>query len=63
MTTKSTRAERFLTVPQVAERLGVSARSIWRWLDERELIAHRFGRLVRISEADLQAFLDSKKQG
>ena len=62
MTSKNSSPKRFHSVSQVADLLGVSERSVWRWIDQRELIAHRFGRLVRIADADLQAFLDSKKQ-
>ncbi len=55
-------SEKFYSVPQVAELLGVSERSVWRWLDQRELIAHRFGRSVCISEEHLRAFLAKNRQ-
>lgn len=55
-------SEKFYSVPRVAELLGVSERSVWRWLDQRELIAHRFGRSVRISEEHLRAFLAKNRQ-
>jgi excisionase family DNA binding protein len=61
MSPKNPLPEKFHTVPQIAELLGVSERSVWRWLDQRELTAHRFGRLVRISEENLRAFLDKKR--
>jgi excisionase family DNA binding protein len=48
---------RFFTVAEVAERLGVSTRTIRRWIEDLELVAHRFGRAVRIAESDLKAFL------
>ena len=48
---------RFFTVAEVAERLGVSTRTIRRWIENKELVAHRFGRAVRIAENDLKAFL------
>jgi excisionase family DNA binding protein len=48
---------RFFTVAEVAERLGVSTRTIRRWIENGELVAHRFGRAVRIVERDLKAFL------
>ena len=47
----------FFTVAEVAERLGVSTRTIRRWIENLELIAHRFGHAVRISERDLRAFI------
>jgi excisionase family DNA binding protein len=53
---------RFYTVAQVANLLAVSSRSIRRWIVTRELLAHQFGRGVRISEADLKAFIDSRRE-
>jgi len=41
----------------VAEVLSVSDRTVRRWIDRGELVAHRFGRNVRIAETDLKAFL------
>ena len=48
---------RFFTVAEVAEHLSVSTRTIRRWIESCELVAHRFGRAVRIGEGDLRAFL------
>jgi excisionase family DNA binding protein len=47
----------FYTIGQVAEALGVSTRTIRRWIANGPLIAHRMNGVVRISEADFQAFL------
>ncbi len=47
----------FLTVRQVAERCGVSERTVRRWIKTGELRAHQLGRSVRVSEEDLAAFL------
>jgi len=52
---------RFYTVEQVANLLSVSQRSVRRWIAARELLAHKFGRQVRISEIDLRAFVDWRK--
>jgi excisionase family DNA binding protein len=51
----------FYTVAQVAEMLAVSTRSIRRWISAGELLAHRFGRQVRISEGDLRAFVEWRR--
>ena len=47
----------FFTVPDVAEHLAVSTRTVRRWIEGRQLIAHHFGRAVRIAEEDLRTFL------
>jgi excisionase family DNA binding protein len=52
---------RFFTVRQVAEMLAVSTRSIRRWISDGELLAHKFGRQVRISEIDLRDFVAGRR--
>ena len=46
-----------LTVEAVAEALQLSPRTIRRLIDAGQLPAHRIGRAVRVSEADLHAYL------
>lgn len=53
-TTNETRA---LSVAEVAERLGISERSVRRLIDRGELRARRLGARVLIAEADLQQLL------
>jgi excisionase family DNA binding protein len=48
---------RFFTISDVAESLRVSIRTVRRWIDAGELTAHRFNGVLRISDADLHAFL------
>ena len=52
---------RFYTVCQVANLLAVSTRSVRRWIAAGELLAHKFGRQVRISEIDLRAFVEWRR--
>ena len=47
----------FLTIRQVAARLQVSERSVWRWIRDRELIVHRHGRWTRVHVDELGRFL------
>jgi excisionase family DNA binding protein len=47
----------FFTVSDVAGHLGVSTRTVRRWIEGRQLIAHHFGRAVRVAEEDLRTFL------
>jgi excisionase family DNA binding protein len=44
----------YVTVPEAARILGVSASTIWRWIDRGDLPASRFGRRrVRVARTDL----------
>lgn len=47
-------SERWVGVDEVASHLGVAKDSVYRWIDERGLPAHRVGRLFRfkLSEID-----------
>ena len=58
---KYDRADKMLRVGDVAERLNVSERTVFRWLKSSDLTGHRFGRNLRISEADLEQFLAAAK--
>lgn len=52
---------RFHTVSAIADQLGLSERTVRRWIARRELIAHRLGRQWRISEGDLELFLRERR--
>lgn len=53
----------FHSVRAVADRLDVSIKSVRRWIDRGDLPVHRFGRQLRISEADLQEFIQRHRRG
>jgi excisionase family DNA binding protein len=53
----------FYTIGQVAEALGVSDRTVRRWVTGGALAAHRFNGVVRIAERDLLAFLAVHREG
>jgi excisionase family DNA binding protein len=59
MTTKQSPIPRFYTVEEVAERLGVTGKSIRRWIDQGVLPFHKFQGRLRISEEDLLAYVSS----
>lgn len=50
--------ERLLTPQQVAERLGVSSKTVYRHHEEWGLKAHYLGRLLRFAEHDLNRFVE-----
>jgi excisionase family DNA binding protein len=53
---------RLYTIDAVAEAAGVSTRTVRRWIEKRLLPVHRVGRVVRIEEDDLEAFLARHRQ-
>ena len=43
-------------IPEVAERLHVATRTVRRWIKSGDLVAHRFGGVVRIAERICERF-------
>ena len=52
---------RLLLIDQVAEELGVSARTVRRLIARRELVACRLGRSVRVHPDDLAAYVSRQR--
>ncbi len=51
-------ANKVLTVKEAAERLNVSVRNVREHIYRRRLPVVKIGRLVRIEEGELEAFID-----
>ncbi len=57
--------ERFLRLEEAAKRLGVSKKTLWRWVTEGKLPAYRLGeKLIFVKESDLKGLMSPyrKKQ-
>jgi excisionase family DNA binding protein len=50
-----------MSTPAVAEYLGLNTRTVYRLIDEGELRAHKFGRVIRVQEADLLDFIEKSR--
>ncbi|MGP8058776.1 MAG: helix-turn-helix domain-containing protein [Acidimicrobiales bacterium] len=50
---------RWLSTKEAAGRLGVTLRSLYRFIDEGDLAAYKFGRVIRLKEADIDRFIES----
>ena len=54
---------RLLTIPVVAERLGISTRKTWQLISQGQLPAVHVGlRSTRIAETDLEAFIENLRE-
>ena len=54
---------RLYTAEEIADLCGVSVKTVHRWIGGGDLVAHRFGRLLRVSASDLEDFLDRCRRG
>lgn len=61
-TTDDNEPPQFLTVGDVAKRLQVTKRTVWKWISNDELRVHRFGGAVRIAPEDLDDFIKKRRQ-
>jgi excisionase family DNA binding protein len=52
--------ERYLSPREVAERLGVNEATVRSWFKQRLLRFVRVGRLYRVSESDLEEFIERR---
>ncbi len=51
----------WLGVPGAARYLGVYLRTMYRFINEGEIPAYRFGRVIRIRRSDLDDFLERSR--
>jgi excisionase family DNA binding protein len=52
---------KWLNTKDASERLGITLRSLYRFIDEGDLVAYKFGRVIRIQEADLDRFIEASR--
>jgi excisionase family DNA binding protein len=46
----------WLSTARAAVMLGVTPRTLYRWIDEGRLAAYRFGKVVRLRRSDVERF-------
>lgn len=60
--TKSSPIPRMLDPQTVADTLGVSLRTVRRFIKAEQITVHRIGRQIRISEHDLEQFIRLRRE-
>jgi excisionase family DNA binding protein len=51
----------WLSSQDAAKRLGVTARTLYRFIDQGDLPAYRLGRVIRLKLTDVDAFIESSR--
>lgn len=54
----STAEINWLNTAKAAERLGVTPRTLYRFIDDGQLPAYRFGRVIRLKETEVDEFIE-----
>jgi excisionase family DNA binding protein len=52
---------RWLSTKEASSRLGVTLRSLYRFIDKGQLSAYRFGRVIRLMDSDVDEFIESRR--
>jgi len=50
---------RWLSTAEAAKRLGITPRTLYRFIDQGDIPAYRFGRVIRLKEDEVDAFIDN----
>lgn len=46
---------------EACDRLGVTLRTLYRFIDEGQLTAYKMGRVIRLQESDIEGFIERMK--
>ena len=49
----------WLSTAAAAKRLGITPRTLYRFIDEGKLPAYRFGRVIRLKEGEVDTFVET----
>jgi len=51
----------WMSTKEASDYLGVNLRTLYRFIDEGELVAYKFGRVIRLKASDVESFVESAK--
>jgi excisionase family DNA binding protein len=49
----------WLSTAEAAKRLGITPRTLYRFIDQGDIPAYRFGRVIRLKATEVDSFIDS----
>ena len=51
----------WLSTADAAKALGITPRTLYRFIDKGDLAAYRFGRVIRVKRVDVEAFIEASR--
>ena len=57
----STPQIQWLSTADAAKYLGITARTLYRFIDEGHIAGYRFGRVIRLKQTDVDAFIEASR--
>ncbi len=61
MMSRNAKPPSFYSIREIAEHLQVCDKTVRRWIESGDLVAHRIGRQWRIGATDLETFLKLRR--
>ncbi len=52
-------SDRWLSVEEVAQYLGISKETVYRWLEKKKIPAHRIGKLWKFQLSEVESWVKS----
>ncbi|MEX2533325.1 MAG: helix-turn-helix domain-containing protein [Nitriliruptoraceae bacterium] len=52
---------RWVSTRDAAQKLGITTRTLYRLIDDGQVPAHKFGRVIRLKDSDIDAFIDGAR--
>ena len=49
----------WLSTPAASDRLGITPRTLYRFIDEGQIPAYKFGRVIRLKRDDVDDFIET----
>jgi len=54
-------AEEYLSIAEIAKLLGLKEQTIREYIKRGDLVAYRFGKVLRVKKADLNRFIEDRR--
>lgn len=51
----------WLSTAEAAKYLGITPRTLYRFIDEGHIAGYRFGRVIRLKQTDVDAFIEASR--
>lgn len=51
----------WLSTAEAAKFLGITPRTLYRFIDEGQIPGYRFGRVIRLKQEDVEAFIEASR--
>jgi excisionase family DNA binding protein len=51
----------WLSTAAAAKRLGITPRTLYRFIDQGDIPAYRFGRVIRLKQDEVDSFIDQNR--